>query len=425
LIQLDFVQTLAAAGLALFAGYAVQRRVSLLSRYNIPAPVVGGLLIAFALTALRAAGHEVVRFDTTLQTPLMIAFFTSIGFGASLALLRSGGPAVALFLGLSTVAAVLQNLAGAGVAAALGVSPLLGVLAGSVALTGGPATALAFAPSFEQAGVAGAATLGVASAMVGIVSGGVIGGPIAKRLLDRMGLRPIAARAGAPGPEPGSPHAAGAVPAGDLVLSRGPQDPAPATAAADDPGAHALLKGVVGLLVAMAAGTWLSAGINAWLARWEMTLPAYIGAMLAASAIRNLDDATSWLRLPLRLLDDLGNAALSIFIAMALMTLRLWEIASLALPLAVIVAMQVALVALMALFLVARVMGRDYDGAVMASGFVGFMLGTTANAMANMGVLVEKYGPAPRAYLVVPMVGAFFIDFTNAIIITAFVNLLR
>jgi ESS family glutamate:Na+ symporter len=154
-------------------------------------------------------------------------------------------------------------------------------------------------------------------------------------------------------------------------------------------------------------------------------LPAYIGAMLAASALRNLDDQTRWIGLPHRLLDDLGNAALALFIAMALMTLKLWEIANLALPLAAILTAQVALIALMALFTVSRFMGRDYDSAVMASGFVGFMLGTTANAMANMGVLVEKYGPAPRAYLVVPMVGAFFIDFTNALIITAFLNLLR
>jgi ESS family glutamate:Na+ symporter len=167
-------------------------------------------------------------------------------------------------------------------------------------------------------------------------------------------------------------------------------------------------------------GAWVGKGFAALGA----TLPAYIGAMLAAALLRNLDDATGWVRLPHRLLDDLGNAALALFIAMALMTLKLWEIANLALPLAVILAAQVALVALVALWLVARFMGRDYDAAVMASGFVGFMLGTTANAMANMGALTERYGPAPRAYLVVPMVGAFFIDFTNALIITAFLNLL-
>jgi len=413
LIQLDFVGTLAAAGLVLFAGYAIQRRVGILSRHNIPAPVIGGLVVALSLTALRALGHEAVRFDTTLQPPLMIAFFTSIGFGASVPLLRAGGPAVAVFLALSTAVAVLQNLVGAGVAAALGVPPLLGVLAGSVTLTGGPATGLAFAPLFEQAGVTGAASLAVAAAMVGIVTGGIVGGPIGTRLIERAGLRP-AARGSAPSPPAD-------LAAGDLVLSREPADPAPATVAGEDPGAQAILKGVVSLLAAMAVGSWISAGFTAL----GVTLPAYIGAMLAAAALRNLDDVTSWIRLPHRLLDDLGNAALALFIAMALMTLKLWEIANLALPLAVILLAQVALVALVSLYLVARLMGRDYDAAVMSSGFVGFMLGTTANAMANMGVLVEKYGPAPRAYLVVPMVGAFFIDFTNAIIITAFLNFYR
>jgi ESS family glutamate:Na+ symporter len=411
-IQLDLVATLAAAGLVLFAGYAIQRRVALLSRHNIPAPVVGGLLVALAITALRAAGHEAVRFDTTLQPPLMIAFFTSIGFGASIPLLRRGGPAVALFLLLATAVAVLQNLMGAFVAAAIGVPPLLGVLAGSVTLTGGPATGLAFAPLFEQAGVTGAASLAVAAAMVGIVCGGIIGGPIGTRLIERFGMRP-AARPEAPAHPSES--------ASDLVLSHEPADPVPPAVAGEDPGAQALLKGVVCLLAAMAAGAWIGKGFAAL----GLTLPAYIGAMLAAAALRNLDDVTRWIGLPHRLLDDLGNAALALFIAMALMTLKLWEIANLALPLAVILAAQVALVALVAFLWVARFMGKDYDAAVMASGFVGFMLGTTANAMANMGVLTELYGPAPRAYLVVPMVGAFFIDFTNAIIITVFLNLLR
>jgi ESS family glutamate:Na+ symporter len=415
LIQLDFVNTLAVAGLVLFAGYAIQRRAPRLSRYNIPAPVIGGLLVAVAVSVLRAAGHDAVRFDTTLQPPLMIAFFTTIGFGASLALLRSGGPAVALFLGLATVVAVAQNLAGVAVASALGVPPLLGVLAGSVALTGGPATALAFAPLFEQAGVAGAATLGVASAMVGIVTGGVIGGPIGTFLIERRRLRSTAPRWTGKAPE-----------ALDPAVAFEPPDPVPAPAAAsEDPGARALLKGVVALVAAMAAGSWLSAWLNAWLAAWGMTLPAYIGAMLVAAVARNLDDATGFIRLPLRLLDDLGNAALALFIAMALMTLRLWELQHLALPLLVIVLAQVVLITLVCFWPTFRMMGRDYDAAVMSSGFCGFMLGTTANAMANMGVLVEKYGPAPRAYLVVPMVGAFFIDFTNAIIITAFLNLLR
>ena len=413
MVPLDLVNTLAAAGLVLFAGYALQRRVSFLARYNIPAPVVGGLIVAVAVSLLRVAGHEPVRFDTTLQAPLMIAFFTSIGFGASVALLRSGGPAVALFLGLATVVAIAQNLAGGAVASALGVPPLLGVLAGSVALTGGPATALAFAPLFEQAGVTGAATLGVASAMVGIVSGGIIGGPIGTFLIERRRLRPAGRTGSPPLPE--------AATAGDVVLALEPPDPVPPALAGEDPGARALLKGVVSLLAAMAVGSWISAGFTAL----GVTLPAYIGAMLSAAALRNFDDLTGWIRLPHRLLDDLGNAALALFIAMALMTLKLWELQNLALPLFVIVLAQVALITVVCFWPTFRLMGRDYDAAVMSSGFCGFMLGTTANAMANMGVLTEKYGPAPRAYLVVPMVGAFFIDFTNAVIITAFLNLWR
>ncbi len=413
MITLDFVGTLAAAGLVLFAGYGLQRRVGVLARHNIPAPVIGGLLVAAAVTAFRLAGHQPVAFDTTLQTPLMIAFFTSIGFGASVPLLRSGGPAVVLFLGLATVIAVAQNLVGAAVAAGLGVPPLLGVLAGSVTLTGGPATGLAFAPLFEKAGVPGAATLAVAAAMVGIVSGGIIGGPIGTFLIERRGLRPGGRRTRGDRPEPAT--------AADAVLALEPPDPAPPALAGEDPGARALLKGVVSLLGAMAVGSWISSGFTAL----GITLPAYIGAMLAAAALRNLDDVTGWIRLPHRLLDDLGNAALALFIAMALMTLKLWELQNLALPLAAILAAQVALIALVCFWPTFQVMGRDYDAAVMSSGFCGFMLGTTANAMANMGVLVEKYGPAPRAYLVVPMVGAFFIDFTNAIIITAFLNFWR
>jgi ESS family glutamate:Na+ symporter len=411
MIHLDLVNTTAGAGLVLFAGYGLQRRVPLLARHSIPAPVIGGLVVAVAVAGLRALGHGAVAFDTTLQPPLMVAFFTSIGFGASLPLLRRGGPAVALFLGLATAAGAGQNLVGAGVARLMGAPALLGVVAGSVTMMGGPATGLAFAPLFEQAGVKGAATLAVAAAMAGIVAGGLVGGPIGTWLVERRRLRPSAA---GPAHEPSS--------ALEVVHGLEPPDPAPAAPLAnEDPGARALLKGVATMLAAMAAGSWVSAG----LAGLGLTLPAYIGAMLVAAAIRNLDDATAWIGLPHRLLDDLGNAALALFLAMALMTLRLWELAGLALPLAVIVAVQVLVVALLAVWPTFRLMGRDYDAAVISSGFCGFMLGTTANAMANMVALADRFGRAPRAFLVVPMVGAFFIDFTNALLITVFLNLWR
>ena len=189
----------------------------------------------------------------------------------------------------------------------------------------------------------------------------------------------------------------------------------------EDEGGYVLLKAVVAILVAMWIGSWVSRGFSAL----GVTLPAYIGAMLMAAVIRNFDDATGIIRLPERLIEDIGNVALSIFLVMALMTLKLWDLAGLALPLIVIIIAQLAAVCLFALLPLFRWMGRDYDAAVMGGGFVGFMMGTTANAMANMRSLVERYGPAPRAFLVVPMVGAFFIDFTNAIIITIFLNLFR
>ena len=380
-----------------------------LARYNIPAPVIGGLLVALAILVARHWGLTLVRFDTALQTPLMIAFFTSIGFGASLRLLRTGGPAVVVFLLLATVVAVAQNVAGVLTASALGQHPLMGVLAGSVTLTGGPATGLAFAPLFEKAGVPGAATLAVAAAMVGIVAGGLLGGPIATFLIERRRLRVPGAL---------SPQRTAAATLDPLDE---PAEPSGAAPAREDVGAYALLKAIVAILLAMWVGAWLSQAF----ATMGLTLPAYIGAMLVASVGRNLDDRTGFFGLSQRLLDDLGHIALSLFLVLALMTLRLWELAGLALPLALMLAVQVALVGVLCVGPVFRLMGRDYEAAVMSSGFCGFMLGTTANAMANMGALVERYGPAPRAFLVVPMVGAFFIDFTNALIITVFLNLWR
>jgi ESS family glutamate:Na+ symporter len=208
-------------------------------------------------------------------------------------------------------------------------------------------------------------------------------------------------------------------------------DPAPTAPKGEDVEAYGLLKTLVVILVAMWLGAWVSAWIQAnvrfpaflpGVGGKALTLPAYIGAMLVASAIRNFDDKTRLVGLSQQLIDDVGTVALALFLSLALMTLKLWELAGLALPLAVILLAQLTLVALVALYPVFRLMGRDYEAAVMSSGFVGFMLGTTANAMANMEALVQRFRPAPRAFLVVPMVGAFFIDFTNAIIITLFLN---
>jgi ESS family glutamate:Na+ symporter len=406
-LPLDLVQTVAFAGIILFLGYGLRRAIPILGKVNIPAPVCGGIPVAGLLALLYVWGYQPLQFDTLLQVPFQNTFFASIGFAASLKLLRRGGPLVLTFLILSIIVAALQNVVGATLAWALGQHPLMGVLAGSATMAGGPATGLAFAPLFEEAGIQGAATLAVAAAIAGIVFGGVIGGPIGTYLIART-LR---------GSGPGGP---GTTTLANLAEDQVPAPPIQAPAG-EDVEAYVLMKHLVLLLVTVGAGIWVSA----WLTGLGVTLPVYIGAMLVAAAMRNLDDVTGVFRLSLRVIDDIGAIALALFLVMALMTLRLWELAGLAVPLLVILAAQVALVAVIATWVVPRLMGRDYDAAVMAGGFSGFMLGTSANAMANMGALVERYGPAPKAYLVVPLVGAFFIDFANALLITFFLNLWR
>ena len=410
-LTLDLVQTVGFAGALLFVGYGIRRLIPPLARVNIPAPVCGGLPMAALLAALYFAGVQPIKFDTTLQTPLQNAFFASVGFGASVALIVRGGLLVIVFFVISTIVAALQNLLGGFVAIALGQHPLMGVLAGSVTLTGGPATGLAFAPFFQEAGVPGAATLAVAAAMVGIVSGGVIGGPIGTYLIERSG-RPLA-----PGHPPHETL--------ENVAERQFVEPVTEVPEGEDVEAYVLLKHMVIVIAAIAIGLWVSQWLTGWLKQFQMTLPVYIGAMLVAAVFRNLDDATRVFRISQRVIDDIGTVALSLFLVMALMTLRLWEIAGLVLPLLIILTAQVLLIAGFGLFVIPRLMGRDYDAAVISSGFCGFMLGTTANAMANMGTLVERYGPSPKAYFVVPLVGAFAIDFTNAILITFFLNLWR
>jgi ESS family glutamate:Na+ symporter len=406
MLELDLIHTLAFGAVVLCLGYAIRRAVPILARYNLPAPVIGGLLVSLVVLAARQWDRTLFQFNTTLRDPLMIAFFTTIGFGASFGLLKKGGPQVLLFFALSTIAAALQNVAGAATAHALGQPPLFGVLCGSVTLTGGPATGLAFADQFEAAGVTGAAPIAVAAAMFGIVAGGLVGTPVGTLLIERLN------RARAVGAV-STPATAEEVVEAQLPA---PREEVPV---GEDVGAYVLLKSVGLILVAMWAGSWVGAGITAL----GVTLPAYIGAMLVAAALRNLDDATGWLGLSQQSIDDVGNVALSFFLVLALMTLELWKLAAVALPLVAILCVQVALVTAYCFWPIFPRMGRDYDAAVMAGGFIGFMMGTTANAMANMDSLARRYGPSPRAFLVVPMVGAFFIDFVNAILIQACLNL--
>lgn len=397
-MTLNALETTALGCVLLLVGYGLRDRIRLLDQLNLPAPVIGGMLAALAALAARLAGLPPVKFDAALQSPMMIAFFTTLGFAASYRLLMRGGPQVVLLLGIAAAVAVLQALLGAGISAAFGLNPLLGVLTGTATLSGGPATGLAFAPQFEAAGVPGAAAVATANAMAGIVLASVFGAPLATWVIVRQRLDPRL--------QP---------PLETMVT---------VTAESGPPHGHAALTFMVLKTAALiAVSMWLGGLVSAWIKSAGVVLPPYIGAMLVAGALRNLDDVTGLVKLPIAAIEVAGAIALSLFLVLAIMTLDLTQLAGLALPLMVILAAQLALVALLVVGPVWWLMGRTYDAAVAAGGFAGFMLGTTANAMAIMRALVEKYADAPRAFLTVPLVGAFFIDFVNALIITGFLNL--
>jgi ESS family glutamate:Na+ symporter len=387
-IKVNAPEVLGLASLGVLLGNWMKRRIPLLDRLNIPVSIAGGMVYAVVAMLLRdrVANFE---FDVVLRDLLMVAFMTTVGLSARVQLIREGGIKVIWLLAVATGGALLQNLLGMGLAKALGVDARLGILAGAVSLAGGPATALAFGPTFERLGVAGATTVAFASATFGIAVAGLIGGYIGGQLIRRHGLK--ASEDGAPSARPSAGH------------GPAPQD---------------LLKSVLVMGVAMGLGALLSAGIE----RTGVILPSYIGAMIVAAVIRNLDDRYRFARIAQAEVTAMGKVSLYLFIVMALLTLRLWELAHLALPMLAILAAQVALVWAMCLTAAYWTMGRDYEAAVTSAGFCGFMLGITSNAVASMEELVEKFGPAPRAFLVVPVVGAFLIDFTNSLIITAMAN---
>ncbi len=399
-IKLDLIQTLAIAASVYFIGIYIKRKISFLDRLNIPSAVVGGLLFA----SLNLIAHDRIiniQFETAAQSMFMVMFFTTIGMSASIPLLRKGGLQVVIFLMMSTLFCFVQNFVGIGISNLFNVNPLLGVIAGSVTLVGGPATGLAFAPLFEKAGVIGADTIAITAATFGIVCGGIIGGPVGTRLINKYRLRSTS------------------VDAIEFETETHPEESI--LHVQIDREDSSLVTNMLVAAIAMGIGSVVSLYIQ----KTGITLPAYIGAMLVASLIRNMDDMKGWFKIQQETMEFIGSVALNIFLVVALMDLKLWQLVHLALPLTVILLAQVAIVVAFALTICFKLMGKDYDSAVMASGFIGFVLGTTANAVANMRTLVNKYGASPKAFFIVPMVGAFFIDFTNSLIITLFLNWFR
>ncbi|WP_405122658.1 sodium/glutamate symporter [Pseudomonas sp. M20] len=396
MIQLDFYGTLVAASLVLLLGRGLVRRVGFMRSYNIPEPVAGGLVVALILLLLRTFDIE-IRFDTSLQTPLMLAFFATIGLSADFASLKKGGRIVGIFLLAVTGLLVVQNAMGIGLAKMLGLDPLMGLLTGSITLAGGHGTGAAWGTVFsEKYGLASASELAMASATFGLVLGGLIGGPVARLLIKRVEV-------------PGCNQQE--VPR----LPKGFEQPNKERSITP----FSFVETLALIAVSLLAGNLL----NGLLQGTAFELPTFVCVLFVGVVLRNGLSALGLYQVFEREVSVLGNVSLSLFLAIALMSLKLWDLAALALPIFIILAMQAMVMALFAIFVTFRVMGRNYDAAVLAAGHCGFGLGATPTAIANMQAVTQRYGPSQIAFLVVPMVGAFFIDIINVIVIKLYLAL--
>jgi ESS family glutamate:Na+ symporter len=392
--EVDATGTLALAMLVLFGGSFVIGRVSFLRENNIPVPVVGGILFALITALLYTQAGLELSFDMELRNPMMLAFFTTIGLGANLRMLARGGPQLLVFGFVCLGYLIVQN--GLGVAAAIGLDlhPLVGMLSGSITLSGGHGTGAAFAQRFADVqNLAGAMELAMACATFGLIIGGIIGGPVAGRLIKGNQLTP-------------SSDAQGETPLEVEEL----EDPITT---------QTLLQTLFWVVACLVGG----GAIAAALADAAFTLPSFIWSLFLGVVIRNAAELTGWIRVHRATVDMVGTLSLSLFLAMALMALRIWELVSLAGPLLVLLAVQAVGMAGFAYLVTFRALGRSYDAAIIAGGHCGFGMGATPTAVANMEALTDRFGPSPQAFLVVPLMGAFFIDLLNAIVIQTYLAL--
>lgn len=393
-IQLDMYQTLAVAVLVLMLGSFLRQRISFLEKFCIPAPVIGGLLFAILTCIGHVSGLANFSFDDTLREVCMVFFFTSVGFQANLKVLKSGGKAMAVFLALVIALIITQNLVAVGLSEVLHINPLIGICTGSISMVGGHGTAGAFGPVLEDFNVNGATTICTAAATFGLIAGSLVGGPLGKRLVEKKNLLPTA------------------VTEDDSLLVEDEKKHERHT--------NMYAAAVFQLILAIGLGT-----IFSWLlTKTGLTFPIYIGAMIAAALIRNIAEYTGHFTIHMGEINDLGGISLSLFLGMAMITLKLWELSELALPLVVLLASQVVLIALFTYFVEFNIMGRDYDAAVLVAGTCGFGMGATPNAMANMQALCDRYVPSVKAYLLIPLIGSLFADFVNSLVITFFINVL-
>lgn len=396
MFHLDTLSTLVAATLVLLLGRQLVQNVPFLKKYTIPEPVAGGLLIALALLVLKKGMGWEIDFDMGLKDPLMLAFFATIGLNANIASLRSGGKVVGMFLIVVVGLLLLQNALGIGMAKLLGLDPIMGLLAGSITLSGGHGTGAAWSKLFiERYGFTNATEVAMACATFGLVLGGLIGGPVARYLVKHSS----------------SPN--------------GTPDDQEVPTAFEKPDVGRVITSLVLIETIALIAICLTVGkvIAQLLEGTALELPTFVCVLFVGVILSNGLALMGFYRVFERAVSVLGNVSLSLFLAMALMSLKLWELADLALPMLVILAVQTVAMALYAIFVTYRLMGKNYDAAVLAAGHCGFGLGATPTAIANMQAITERFGPSHTAFLVVPMVGAFFIDIVNALVIKLYLML--
>jgi len=391
-LSLDMYQTLALAVVVLVFGANLKKQVKFLEKFCIPSPVVGGIVFAFLSCILYKLNILEFSFDETLKSICMMVFFTSVGFNANLKILKSGGINLVLLLVCVCALILCQNGLAVALAKALHVSPLVGLSAGSISMVGGHGTAGAFGPVLEDFGMEGATTLCTAAATFGLVAGSLMGGPLGRKLILKR----------------------------DLLKSAKVEDK---TELKEEQSkyrrsAKRYSTAAFQLAIAMGVGTLVSS----LLSKTGMTFPSYIGAMIVAAVMRNICEYSSKYEVHMGEISDVGGICLSLFLGIAMITLKLWQLASLALPLVVLLCAQTLLMFLFAYFVVFNMMGRDYDAAVLSAGVCGFGMGATPNAMANMQAITTKFAPAVKPYLLVPIVGSMFADFINSLCITFFIN---
>lgn len=419
-IELDMIQTAGIGALALLVGMVLTRRVSFLQKFCVPSPVSGGIIFSLITLMLYGCFHVEVSFDGTLKDVFMVAFFTSVGFQSDLKVIKKGGKPLAIMLALLVVVIALQNLMPMGVTRLMGVDPLIGMAAGSISMTGGHGTAGGFASVLEAMGLHGAGTIGMAAATFGLIAGSMIGGPLAERIIRKK----LTYEQMQPQDDEIDPAMAG--------IESDEASPTGRTkrVSTNEQEFQQYAKATYCILLVMGAGTLMS-----WLlSKTGVTFPTYFGALVLAAIARNTlgfisyKEDGKWEKAE-KLLDmeriiSVGNISLSMFLGMAMISLRLWELQSLALPLIVILAFQVLMMALFVYWVAFPLLGRNYDAAVLCAGMCGFGLGATPNAMANMSAVCYKYRYTVKPFLIVPIIGAMFADLINTGIITFFLNIL-